>query len=423
MSAALIKKLTISPLRRNAFWLMTAQAVSLIIQLAWAKTVASRLGPEGLGTYSYGLAITQTLGILTDFGLNTFLVREAARGRDCEQWLLSNAMTLKLMSTAVVWAAMGVIMSATGAGQSTVTTVAFFCLAILCQTLAAVYVSLFRGGENMGYEAVSVVAFNLVNLALCLAALSANLPVPAFAAMYAVSSALQLAIMAASYHRRKAWPRLQLDRMFLYTWIRTVFWLGLGGLFYFIYDRGPQIILQYLEDQAAVGIYAAVFRLMAAVLVPPVIIGNALLPRLSSLMAGRQYRQMVGLVTRLQLALACIGLLVTAGLTAFAKPVIGFFYGPGFMAAVPVLRIAAWLALAVFPGALMMNLLIAVGSERKYTVYSGIEMAAGIGGCLWAIPRFGAAGAAAATMAAAVTVNAIITFDVFRSHRRLIADG
>lgn len=408
---------------QNAFWLLTAQGLAILIQLAWAKVIASHLGPGDLGVYTYALALTQVLGLLSDFGLNTYLVRESARDRTKDGWLLSNAMSLKLAATVVSWAALAAVLALSRPSPAAVRTVLFFALANLSQTLSAVFICLYRGRETMGYEAASVVLSNLLNLSLCLAAMKLRLHLPWFGAAYAAASAAQLFFLWANYHRSQEWPGLRLDPSFLRSWLRTVTWLGLGGLFFFIYDRGPQLILSHIDSDASVGLYAAVYRLMAAALVPPVIIGNVLLPRLSSLMSSGRRSETYGVTLKLLSMLSAAGLSVSLALFFGAGGIIAFFYGPEFVQAVPVLKAASWLAAAVFPGAMLMNLLIAQGGEKQYALFSGVEMAVCLAGCLLAVPRWGALGAAVSMVAAAFLVNGMLAAAMARRWHTLRSDG
>lgn len=406
-------------LRRNAVWLLSSQALASVLQLAWAILVARSIGQSAFGQYSYCLALTQTAGILSDFGLNLFLIRELSRAPERLERYLGNALGFKMAATLLVWLLLAGIMALGGHRSETVAMVAIFASANFIQALSSLAICAFRANQDMRHEAWAGVVFNLANLGLSLAVLALSRSTILLVVCYLSGTVAQAAYLSAVFVRRWGMPRLHWDPGLLRNWLRSVVWLGLGGAFFFIYDRAPQLLLQSLAGEAQVGAYAVVYRLLIGLAVLPTVAGNVLLPKMSHLMAAPSGGRLPGILARSLTLLFGIGSALALAIFLGAGPLVQVIYGRGYTDSVPVLRILAWQLVVTFPGSVLGSLLIAAGEEKRYALFSLIEMVIGVGVGLVAIPVWGAAGAAAGTLAGTVLVNLMIVLFLRKGYRWL----
>lgn len=395
-------------LRRNAAWLLSSQAATAALQLAWAVLVARSLGQSDFGRYSFALALTQTVGILSDFGLNLFLIRELARDPGRRDRSVANALGFKLAATLLVWLVLSLIMVAGRHSAETIILVSLFAAANFILALSSTAICVFRASQDMRFEARAGVLFNLANLALSLAALVLRGPTIALAACYLSAAILQAAYLWVSYVRNWGVPRLSWDPGLMRSWSGSVLWLGLGGAFFLIYDRSPQIILQSMAGESQVGAYAAVYRLFLGLSILPTVAGNVLFPRMSHMLAEGQRPNLKRMLSQSLIILFISGTALTIALFLAAGPLVNLLYGRTYADAVPVMRILAWQLAFTFPGSVLGNLLIAAGEEKRYAFFSLVEMVIGVGVGLFMIPACGGAGAAAGILAGTVLVNMMI---------------
>src|SRR3989475_3667085 len=97
---------------RNVTALVSAQVVIKVVNFAVSIAVVRYLGAQELGRYAYVLAFAYPFGILAEFGLGTFAVKEISRNptRELEirsllqraMLLLSGASVLAMMVLAVI---------------------------------------------------------------------------------------------------------------------------------------------------------------------------------------------------------------------------------------------------------------------------------------------------------------------------------
>ena len=86
-------------------------------------------------------------------------------------------------------------------------------------------------------------------------------------------------------------------------------------------------------------------------------------------------------------------------LSGLAVPLVLVLYGEAYRGAAPILSLLAWSAAAHWLYAPLSLTLQARGRERLWLAGSAAALMLNLGGNLWAIPRFGALGAAGATVA------------------------
>lgn len=378
------------------------------MQLGWAVLIARMIGQESFGQYSFGLALTQTVGVLADFGLNLFLIREVSQHPGQLKKYLSNVLSIKLITTLVVWAILAVIMTAGDYTSEIMIAIGIFAFANFILALNMTLISVFRANQDMRYEALSGIIFNLFNLAFSLIVVMSDLTLVGLAAAYLAASLFQAVYLWKAYIERWGVPKLGLDREFISLWKGRVVWLGLGGVFFFIYDRAPQLLLQFFGSDAQVGTYAAVYRMFVGISILPVVIGNVLLPQMSNLLTSGNNQHIAKLLRRVINGLLLVGIIGTLALYGAAGPIIKLLYGAKYASSIPVLKIMAWQLLFTFPGSVLGSLVIAVGEEKWYAIFMLMEVAISLSLGFWLIPQHGPAGAAIGTVAGTALVNLII---------------
>lgn len=389
------------------------------MQLGWAVLIVRMIGQEVFGQYSFGLALTQTVGVLADFGLNLFLIREISQKPGQLKRYLNNVLSIKLITTVLVWTILAVIMTAGGYAAETMIAISVFALANFILALNMTLISVFRANQNMRYEALSGIIFNLFNLAFSLMVVISDLALVGLAAAYLAAALFQAIYLWRAYIKRWGMPKLALDREFVRLWKGRVVWLGLGGVFFFIYDRAPQLLLQYFGNDVQVGTYAAVYRMFVGISILPVVIGNVLLPQMSNLLASDNNQHIAELLRRVMYGLLLVGIIGTLALYVAAGPIIKLLYGAKYAGSIPVLKIMAWQLLFTFPGSVLGSLVIAVGEEKWYAIFMLVEVAISLSLGFWLIPSHGPAGAAIGTVAGTALVNMIIFAFLIQSYRPL----
>jgi O-antigen/teichoic acid export membrane protein len=359
--------------------------------------LARALGVERLGAYAYAMGLAGLFALVPNLGINHVVTRAIARdphGEGVEvfragrraQALLAGGICVIIPSFAAALPAQPVPLAFVGlaAAQFAVGTLSWPYLAVL--------------GGYTRYDRVAVVELvsavtgtGTLLLALALhGGVGSVLLAHCGAAVLSVAFTVQLtrAFLPAADGRVLGTGAL----------LRQVAPFGAAATVQSLYTRLDVLLLGQLASTRALGLYNVAYK-PANMLV---YFGSSLAGPVFPVMARAPRREAPPQFRRALWALGVAGPGIAIALTGLAGPLITLLFGSIFASAAPVLGVLAWSAAANWLYAPLAMALQAQGQERAWLAGLGGALALNAAGNLWAIPRWGALGAAAATLASEV---------------------
>jgi O-antigen/teichoic acid export membrane protein len=196
-------------------------------------------------------------------------------------------------------------------------------------------------------------------------------------------------------------------------WRRTAVPLVIIGAAEPLLNRTGVILLGWFEQTKEAGIYSLVFNIAFVVALPRIAINTLFAPTISSLFARKDQAMLQALVTTAAswtlAASACIALV----LFVMAEPFVGWF-GPGYDAGVPALRILLIAhAIAASAGS-QMYVMIMTGHERGAALLLVTNTVVNAALSVWLIGWLGLSGAAISTGAVLVAWNAAMALFLWK---------
>jgi PST family polysaccharide transporter len=396
----------------NSGWMMGEQLFRLVTGLVVGVWMARSLGPVEFGELSYALAFSAVFGIVGTLGLNRILVRElvsagsdtGAVGRLVSTTFamrLAAALALYLLCLAMAWATHG-----GGTALVAIIAAGFFFSASDCIELY--FQSRVQGRTTARVRMVSFLAVTAFRVGLLLAGAGpVAFATAALIEFAAAALVLQLALRRSGGVRLLGTaPDWRLGaRLLSESWPEII--AGFSGL---LFIRLDQIMLQHLAGPSAVGNFAVAARLSEAWYFVPIAIIASTFP---SIVACRETDRRVYL-KRIQLLMAglcAISYVAAALATLLAGPAIRLMFGTQYEQAAAILSIHIWSGLFVSLGLASGSWIMAERRVRLNLYRNLAGLAANIALNLALIPRFGALGAACATLASLVI--AYMLFDLF----------
>lgn len=159
-----------------------------------------------------------------------------------------------------------------------------------------------------------------------------------------------------------------------------------------IYFRIDTVMLGMMQGDAAVGLYNVAYKLLEGTILLPSVLMTVSFPRLA------QPEQFHTMFKKLLALLGSSGLVACGGLALVAPLLISMLYGDTFMSAIPLLQLLSLTLIPIYLGHLATQSLVALDRQRLYLLLTlaavGVNVV--INGVL--IPRWGASGAAIATL-------------------------
>ena len=379
---------------RNAMALVASQIVTKALNLAVAVVLVRWLGADELGRYAYVLAFCFPFGALADFGVATLAIREASAhpARAGAVVAAARRLTAGLSLSAVL--VMMTVAVLTGHEPRLLAAFALAGLGSLVSALTLPYLVGLTAREQMRRLSLHRVAASVIGSVLTLAVLVAGGGLLALFLAGFVNSVLMLVLA-----RALAGPTLASEaRGAVATMARQALPFGLMMTGFALYYRIDMVMLEWMTGPRTVGLYAAAYRFLDVVIVLTASLTGPLFPRLSAVARARpqEARRLLEDAWR---PLFALGLPLSLGACALATLLVTVLFGNDFAESAPLLRVLIWGTLPLFWVSVANHALIA--ADRVWplvAVYAG-SASLNVIANLILIPRFGATGAAVATLA------------------------
>lgn len=258
---------------------------------------------------------------------------------------------------------------------------------------------LFRFGRIATFRVVEAVTNLVVSVVLVVAGFGAAGGLAGFAVAAVLACALNVAtIRTTGFWRAPGWGGLVTLRAAVLMTV-AVF----GGV---LLTNVDLLAIKFLSGAAVSDSLAGTYQVAAVLARAPLFIGTALVstfyPRLAQ-------EGPAGPGSRSLLQVLALGVLpINVVLSAGAPAVVAFFFPARFaQAAAPLALLAVGSALLIWAGGLA-AIRQAHGQTRAPAAIMSLAVAAQIGGLAWAVPRWGALGAAAVSTAAATLAAGLL---------------
>jgi O-antigen/teichoic acid export membrane protein len=355
--------------------------------------MAQKLGVSGYGVLEFALAIRTYLLLLADAGLELWAIREAAKGVDVSM-LVARILPARLVLAVFALLATGIVMLAPVEPRLR-QLLPLLTLSVLVQALNLKWV--FMGQERMARVALGLIVSQLV-FAGCAVLLVHQ---PSDLILVPIAFLAAEVVMAAYFWRlfvkRHGWPRLVPDWRGIRSMMQPVLTLGASQCLGLMSYNVDSILIGVLLGAGPVGLYAAAYKPVTAVLAAPVTYYQGLFPALSR--SYKEDREKFRMVLLRSLRFTTIfAIPIGVGGTLLADPLIRLLFGPTYLAGVPALQLLSWSAVLVTLRGNFRHTLNAVGKQRLDLTCAAAAAALNIALNLALIPRFGITGAAAATL-------------------------
>jgi O-antigen/teichoic acid export membrane protein len=383
--------------------LLSAEVLTRAFAFAAALIVVRALAPGAFGAFAYALALATMLGFFVDIGLPTLLIRDVSARPDQAAPLLGRALRLELaLASVVVGGAIALALAGVIPGPAGPGVLALAFGGIVATTLGSAFEAGLTGAGKAHLVTVSRTVRSVALVAASGVVAVAEPGVETFMAGWIVAELMGAATAARLCTARAVRPVLtsrpgDLRAML----VRAVPFALLAG-FNLLYFRIDILMLGLLDSSVAVGNYGVAARILEAALIVPVYFALAFLaavshgertPEIVAARTARAVRYLLVVCVPLAFALAIAGEHVVRLLA-------GGDYG---LAETVFVRLTPIVALMASYGVLAS---LQIAMDRTATL-----VRITIGGLLlkiainaYAIPAYGARGAAAAAVLGEATV-------------------
>ena len=375
---------------------ITAQFAFTLIEIL----VARKLGAETYGVFVTAYAWTVLASCLIDFGTSLWTIQEGSRRRARLPALLGSGLSVNFLVFACLYLVLAIVtirMAAPGPVQMFLLTLLPYGLILgLQHQLAAVFSSVQTMQVNALFQGLTPVV--ILGFYFAWSAREMTLSDVAFA--YVIGGAIATALWFI-YTLRRIRPRFSATH--LLATLRFSYPYGLSSTLGQIFFRTDIVMLAALAGVREAGIYAAAFKLVDLVAKVAVLVGRVFAPAIfkASHESGKSFEVYASMMTRV---LAIGGLL--AGVVSFvlADEIILLLFGETYASSASILRILGGVMATRCMMVALQLLLSSIDLHMKRVTGLAITAVIHVAASAILAPRFGAAGAACATLASGTLV-------------------
>jgi O-antigen/teichoic acid export membrane protein len=393
-------------LAKNSLAPMALNLMNRGIALIFAMFYLRLLGPGEAGRYSLAIVIWAWFEIVTNYGLNTFLTREASRDRSHAGRYFASTTVLRLLIGLAVIPALALLLGARQFLPNPLThdTLAAIALLVIGQapaTISTGLTALFYVYEKAEYPAAVATISTILTVAFGTVALVLGMGFVGLAGASIIVNLITVAILAGLAWRlflKEAAGPWQVDGGVQRGAVRESFPLMLNHLLATLFFKVDVPLLQIGRGDKEVGWYGAAYKFVDAYNIIPSFFTMALFPIMSRqakedrVALRRSYALAVKLLVAVALPLAFV--------TAFIAPfMINLLAGSEFLPfGASALAIMVWSIPFGWINSVTNYLLIALDQQRALTRAFALSLIFNVAANLIFIPRYGYTAAAVITI-------------------------
>lgn len=394
----------------NMGWLMVDRVVRMGMGLFVGVWVARYLGPVQFGSFNFALAFVALFGTVTTLGLEGLVVREVLHNAEDTHEILGTTLALRsgggLLAVVLSIATLRLIQPHDKQALLLVVILSSTLVIQAFDTIDSFFQSQVQSKITVWAKNSAFLIFAVIRVSL----IYAKAPLWAFAASYAGEIGLGAVGLVIGYRfsggRMSAWHSSKKRAAHLLKQSWPVIFSGMAIM---VYMRLDMVMLKMMKGDYAVGLYSAATRVSEVWYFIPMAIVSSVSPAIMKVKDDEElfYGRLRKLFSLMTMTACIIGSVVALS----SHAIIRILYSTGYSGAAPVLAVHVWASVFVFLGVaqspwdLSKNLL----TLSLYRTIAGAIINIAIN--FFLIPRFGAMGAAIATVAAyavsAVFANAL----------------
>ena len=369
-----------------------AKVLSIALALFGIGMLTRYLGPEGFGKYTLTLAFFAAFNAFGDFGLHVIATREISRPGVNESDILSKIFTLRLIISSAIFALVSLFVWFLPYTQEIRMAIFVVAAAFIFGSSYGFLNGLFQKHLAMDRVALAELIGKVLQMAIIIFLVYYKLPfllsiIAIFIAMVSNFTIIYL------FSRSFATIRLNVDKRYWYAFLRESFPMGISAIATFLYFKVDAILLSLLQNDHAVGVYGAAYKIIETLVFFPAMVVGLVYPLFSRYIFTKRETFLTIANTTLKFFLLIIVPLVIF-VQFLAPDIIHIIGGDDYDASIGILRILIFALASIFIGQLFTNMLIAANLQKKLMIILLVAATFNIIANILLIPIYSYTGAA-----------------------------
>ncbi len=399
----------------NAAFSSSVKIIDTFLSLIITALLTRYLGPVGFGDYIIIFTFWYIFMVLADLGLYSITVREISQQDDRESEIISNALTLRMVSTAVIFL-LGILAVFFFPYKTEVkigVVIASFGFWSLFS--AQVLLGIFQKKLSIDKTALADMIGRIVQLTLVWIFIRGDYSLLSIVVAFSVSA---FVIFVANIWFVRKFVNL-VFAMDLGIWkkmLREGWPLALSAILVMLYFRLNIITLSLIKGEEAVGYFGAAYKVLENVIFFPAMFVGLVMPVMSKA-AKEDKEKLKDILNKVSKVLVVLLMFMAAITVVLSGEIIRIIAGDNFGQSAQALNILIFAAAAIFLATLWSSAIIALGEQKQLVRIYFWGAVVNFAVNLILIPRFSYIGAAWSTLVTEIFVTALMAVYLSKSIR------
>ena len=399
---------------KNIFSLTIAEIANKGIVFISTAYLARAIMPEGFGMLGYANALLVYFLLIANLGFNIVGSREIAKQHDLVPRYVNSIVTIRSLLSVIALAGMFFMPYILNKDAPEKYVIWICSLNLLSNAILLDWV--FQGIERMEVLAIRQVVTSLLNLAGIIIFVTSKSDVVIAMVISVAAAALNAGWMLLLYIKFYGGVKFNFDFKLWFNLLKSSIPISFSNFFIVILNTLNILMLGQLKTDHETGIYVAGFKLLVLTIVPSGIIQNAFFPLLSRADTIEEKQK---LMQKYSLLMFLCGTFISCLFFTYSEFIITVTYGSNYLDTIVVLRVIMITSAIVYINTNFFPPLVSWQKERTvmYAIISGGIVNIILN--LLIIPKYGAVGAAVATIFSEGTIMIGLSFQFYKVVRRL----
>lgn len=382
---------SLSSIIKNTSFTIFIRALIGVARIILLLLIARKFGPADFGRLSLALSVVELFRFSADFGADTVLIRQFSINRLPAEKLLSSSLILKLLTASAGYIASIYAFWILYKNIDAIELLFILSASIYTTLLINAFVSYYQAKLRMAEIMVSNVISAVVHIFLTLLGLFMDWSLIVLCTFIPASEFLNLYLVHKVY-KRSSRRTFSFDRKMILQLLREGVPVGLSNIMVATYMRLDNLMLGWFKGEAAVGEYAAAFRITEPFMLVFTSLSISLYASLSEAW-GNSHTRIRPTVCKVIGSTVVITSCVAFFLSFLSENIIGLI-SRAYLNSAAVLPILGWSLLFKAVNAQLTAIINSKGLYKVITLTALANLIVNISLNLLLIPRYGIIGAA-----------------------------
>jgi len=250
----------VKKLARNIGFLTIGQFSTLILGFLLFIYIARYLGEASFGVYSFALSFTSLFTLVADIGINQFITREIARDKEIFDEYLGNALIIKITLAFITILLIYLVINFVETDPQTIYIVCLFGVYTIFSSFISTFRSIFQAYEMLEYASLILILEKLLLIPLVLVFFLEGFMLTGLAYSYVITGIIVCFIGLYLILRIIKKLKIKINLNLWKIYLKNTLSFGLSGVFTLSFFKIDTVILSFLKNDVAVGVYNAAYN-------------------------------------------------------------------------------------------------------------------------------------------------------------------